>query len=159
MVNLLFSGSNCKMEISFFFQDVDFAWREEEDIRQWIIDTLHKESVQTDTGEISIIFCSDEYLLDINIQYLDHDYYTDIITFAYSHSPFTADLYISTDRVKENANDMKHGFYEELYRVIIHGILHSCGYDDKTIEEQKRIRAKEDEYLKTILPIVQGKYK
>lgn len=148
------------MDISFFQQDVEFAWREEEDIRQWIINTLEQESSDTiNSGEITIIFCSDEYLLDINNKYLNHDYYTDIITFTYSHSPLTADLYISTDRVKENAEDMKHGFYEELYRVIIHGILHSCGYDDKTIPEQKQMRDKEDEYLKIILPVVQGKYK
>lgn len=147
------------MNISFFHQDVDFPWREEEEIRQWVIDTLHQENQHMEKGEISIIFCSDDYLLDINTRYLGHDYYTDIITFAYTNSPLTADLYISTDRVKENADARNLMFYEELYRVIIHGILHCSGYDDKTNTEQKRMRAKEDEYLKTILPILEGKFK
>ncbi|MBY5958144.1 rRNA maturation RNase YbeY [Membranicola marinus] len=147
------------MEISFFHHDVDFPWDEEEDIRKWIIRTINQEKRDTPIGEISIIFCSDEYLLDINKQYLNHDYFTDIITFTYSETPLTADLYISTERVMDNACTMSHGFYEELYRVIIHGILHSCGYTDKTVEEQKIMRAKEDEYLKSVQTLLEGKFK
>ncbi len=147
------------MEIAFFQQDVKFAWQKEEKICQWIVHTIQQESTDTDSGEISIIFCSDDYLLNINTRYLDHDYYTDIITFPYSLSPLTADLYISTDRVRENADQRQLGFYAELYRVIIHGILHICGYDDKTLREKNLMRNKEDQYLKELFPLVEGKYK
>jgi probable rRNA maturation factor len=100
-------------------------------------------------GAISYIFCSDEFLLDINKRFLNHDYYTDIITFNLS-SPGKAingEVYISTDRVKENALNFDQFFNTELHRVIFHGILHLCGYKDKTQEEQRVMRKKEDEYL------------
>ena len=100
------------------------------------------------TGEISIIFCSDDYLLDINKKYLNHDYFTDIITFNYNEkNTIIGDLFISVDRVKEIAKELKVDFNNELFRVIIHGVLHLCGYNDKTQDQQKEIRAKEDEYL------------
>ena len=99
-------------------------------------------------GDISIIFCSDNYLLDINKQYLNHNYYTDIVTFDYGEkSVISGDLFISVDRVKENAIVFSTTFPRELFRVVFHGILHLIGYNDKTEEEKKEMRFKEDYYL------------
>lgn len=100
------------------------------------------------TGDITVIFCSDDYLLKINEQYLNHDYYTDIITFDYvENSVISGDLFISTDRVKENSAQLNVSFEKELYRVVLHGILHLTGYKDKTEDEKKVMRGKEDFYL------------
>ena len=100
-------------------------------------------------GDISVIFCSDEYLLKINEQYLDHNYYTDIVTFDYvENAVISGDLFISVDRVAENAEKYGNPFIEELHRVIIHGVLHLVGYNDKTVKEQSLMREKEDFYLK-----------
>ena len=102
-------------------------------------------------GEISVILCSDKYLLEINIEYLKHNYYTDIITFNYVEGKvISGDLFISVDRVKENSREFNTGFIKELYRVIFHGILHLIGYNDKTEEEQKVMRRKEDLYLSEV---------
>ena len=103
------------------------------------------------TGDLSVIFCDDEYLKRINVKYLGHDYYTDIITFDYSEKNLVSgDLFISIDRVDENARLNNVDFINELYRVIIHGVLHLCGYNDKTLKEKKEIRAKEDYFLSLI---------
>lgn len=100
-------------------------------------------------GEIAIIFCNDDYLLQINRQYLQHDYYTDIITFDYNEGNFVSgDLFISIERVGENARIFGYDFHIELSRVIFHGILHLSGYADKTEEEEILMRAKENFYLK-----------
>ncbi len=102
-------------------------------------------------GELSIIFCNDEYLLDINKNYLNHDYYTDIVTFNYNVlKNINGDLFISVDRVKDNANSFNENFNVELFRVIIHGVLHLCGFNDKTTNEQKEMRQKENHYLSLI---------
>ena len=102
-------------------------------------------------GELSIIFCSDEYLIDINKRHLNHDYYTDIITFNYNiEKNLNGDLFISVDRVKDNASAFNENFNMELFRVIIHGILHLCGFNDKTTKEQKEMRQKENNYLRLI---------
>ena len=98
-------------------------------------------------GPINIIFCSDDYLLKYNKTYLDHDYYTDIITFGYEENPIEGDLYISLDRVKDNASSRGIKLQDEVDRVIIHGVLHLLGYNDKTEEEQKIIAEKEDACL------------
>jgi|TARA_B100001939_G_C16659992_1_gene495513 rRNA maturation RNase YbeY len=99
-------------------------------------------------GELSIIFCCDEYLLDINKKHLNHDFYTDIITFNYNvEKKLNGDLFISVDRVKDNAILFNENFNVELFRVIIHGVLHLCGFNDKTIDEQKEMRSKENYYL------------
>lgn len=99
-------------------------------------------------GEVSVIFCNDEYLLDINQRFLEHDYYTDIITFDYSDKQIiSGDLYISLDRVNENAKLFDTSFFLELQRVIFHGILHLVGYDDKNDEMKKVMREKENFYL------------
>lgn len=102
-------------------------------------------------SEISIIFCDDEYLRTINTQYLGHNYYTDIITFDYSsNNQISGDLFVSTDRVIENAHKNNVTFIDELYRVIIHGVLHLCGFNDKSDEEKVEIRKKENYFLNLI---------
>jgi len=102
-------------------------------------------------GDITLIFCSDEYLLKINQEYLDHDYYTDIITFDYSEdNVVSGDLFISVDRVAENAQINKVDFMNEFNRVIVHGVLHLCGYKDKSEEDEKLMRSKENEMLQVL---------
>ena len=99
-------------------------------------------------GDINVIFCSDPYILKINLQYLSHDYYTDIITFDYSEKPVVSgDLFISIDSVRENSVYYGTDFHEELHRVIVHGLLHLIGYDDHTEEDTKMMRSKENYYL------------
>lgn len=98
-------------------------------------------------GCINIILCSDEYLLQVNQEYLDHDYYTDIITFPINNEPLSADLFISVDRVHDNAESRDSSFIDELNRVIYHGVLHLVGYGDKSEEEITVMRAKEAYYL------------
>ena len=99
-------------------------------------------------GEISIIFVSDSYLLEMNQKYLNHDYYTDIITFDYCEMNIVSgDLFISVDRVQENAESFDVDFLTELQRVMIHGVLHLCGYKDKTEEEERLMRELENKYL------------
>ena len=98
---------------------------------------------------LNVIFCSDRYLLKINKQYLHHDYYTDVITFDLSQNKkeITGEIYISVDRIRENAGDYNKTFREELNRVIVHGLLHLCGYNDKTAKDLKRIIRAENFYL------------
>ena len=99
-------------------------------------------------GDITIILCSDKYLLDINIEYLKHNYFTDIITFNYVEgNTVSGDLFISIEGVKENSVEFNTSWKKELYRVIFHGLLHLIGYNDKTAEEKKKMREKEDLYL------------
>jgi len=99
-------------------------------------------------GDIVLIFCSDQYLLEINKKHLNHDYYTDIITFDYCVEKIVSgDLYISIDRVKENSKIFNESFINELNRVVIHGVLHLCGYNDKTEADQKIMRNLENKYL------------
>ena len=113
---------------------------------EWIRRTAASEGRKT--GDISVVFCSDEALLAINRQYLQHDYLTDIITFDYSEGEtISGDLMISIDTVRSNAELYGVSFRDELMRVIIHGILHLCGYGDKTPEEEKQMHALEDKYL------------
>ena len=99
-------------------------------------------------GDVNIIFCSDPYILDVNINYLGHDYYTDIITFDYVEGDvLSGDLFISIDSVRENASFYGAEFPTELRRVMVHGLLHLIGYDDHTPAEQREMRSKEDYYL------------
>ncbi|KAB2916565.1 MAG: rRNA maturation RNase YbeY [Bacteroidetes bacterium] len=132
--------------ISFFTEDVDYTLKDKLKIKRWIQQTVASESKKT--GDINIIFCSDEYLLEVNKQYLDHDYYTDIITFNYNTDKINGDLFISLDRIVDNANQNNVPRETELLRVIIHGVLHLVGYNDKTAKEEKEIRAKEDSCIK-----------
>ena len=102
-------------------------------------------------GELSFIFCSDEYIKKINIKYLSHHFFTDVITFDYSKEKLLfGDVYISIERVKENSKTYKTSFNEEMFRVIIHGVLHLCGFDDKTKEEKSLMRSKENDFLSSI---------
>lgn len=132
--------------ISFFTEDVDYTLKDKLKIKRWIQQTVASESKKTE--DINIIFCSDEYLLEVNKQYLNHDYYTDIITFNYNTDKINGDLFISLDRVADNANQNNVPRETELLRVIIHGVLHLLGYNDKTAKEEKEIRAKEDSCIK-----------
>lgn len=100
-------------------------------------------------GEINFIFCDDDYLVEINQQYLNHDTLTDIISFDYSvGNELHGDIFISIERVRDNATDYNVAFDEELKRVMIHGVLHLCGFKDKSVEDQKKMRKKEDEKIK-----------
>jgi probable rRNA maturation factor len=117
-------------------------------IKDWVLSICEAENKAVAT--LNYIFCSDDYLLDINKQFLQHDYYTDIITFDLSDEVtpgITGEIYISVDRVRDNAGTHKVSFKEELMRVIAHGALHLCGYGDKTKSEITNMRKKEDHYL------------
>jgi len=103
-------------------------------------------------GPITLIFCDDEKILEVNKEFLSHDYYTDIITFDYSlNQSISGDLFISTERVKDNAALFKKTFENELMRVVFHGVLHLCGYNDKTEEEISLMRSKEEYYLNQLV--------
>lgn len=115
-------------------------------ITSWISDTIVNEAFKE--GDINFIFCGDDYLLDINVKYLKHNALTDIISFDYSlGKKLSGDIFISVDRVKDNSVKYEVNFDDELHRVIIHGILHFCGYKDKTKEDKRLMRKKEDYYL------------
>jgi len=132
--------------INFFSQELTFELDDSSKTSDWIQHSITREGKVP--GEISYIFCSDEYLHKMNIEHLSHDTFTDIITFNYCVDELiNSDLFISIDRVKENAITFNNTFQNELHRVIIHGILHLIGYDDKTEEDQVIMRAKEDFYL------------
>ena len=134
-------------EIINFYSENDFELEDSSDYEDWIKMVISSEEKKT--GEISFIFCDDEYLLEMNQKYLDHDTYTDIISFDASvGNILNGDIFISTERVAENAQSYDVEFPEELKRVIIHGILHLCGYRDKTEEEEQKMRAKEEEKMK-----------
>ena len=124
----------------------DFNLGKEEELRSWIQFVLDEED--RELGEISYIFCEDDYLLDINVKHLKHNTLTDIISFDYSLGRVVSgDIYISVERVKENAGDRRVDFEDELHRVMIHGVLHYIGYRDKTDEDTREMRRKEDYYL------------
>lgn len=133
------------MGISFAFQ-TNCSLKKRTILKQWIKAIV--ENNKKEVGEISYIFCSDEQLLKINKEFLNHDYYTDIITFDYSETDVVSgDLFISIERIKDNAKTLKTSYQEELHRVIIHGVLHLLGYKDKTEEESENMRKLEDECL------------
>lgn len=132
--------------IEFYNEDIDFPIINQTFLEDWINYIIENEGYKL--GEISYIFCSDEYLLKINKEYLQHDYFTDIITFDYnSDKTVSGDLFISLDTIKSNSIDYKVPFEIELLRVIIHGILHLVGYDDKNDEDQLIMTQKEDQAL------------
>jgi rRNA maturation RNase YbeY len=132
--------------INFYNEDINKPKLKVKPIKEWIKSVISSNSFSC--GNINIIFCSDNYLLEINKTYLDHDYFTDIITFNYNSEKFIAgDIFISLDTVRKNSIDFSTTFNDELYRVIIHGILHLLGYDDKTEDQEKLIHIREDELL------------
>ena len=132
--------------ISYFAEDIAFPFKEKRVTSRWLKFVAESESRRL--GDIAIIFCSDNYILDINIKYLQHNYFTDIITFDYCDgNRLSGDLFISIDSVRENASFYKTEFAHELNRVIVHGLLHLIGYDDHTPEDIAQMRAKENYYL------------
>ena len=136
--------------IHFFEEDVTFVPRNKLRLRKWITQVI--QSFQCKPGEINFIFCTDEYLHRVNVDYLAHDYYTDIITFDQSEQDdkVEGDIYISIDRVRDNATTLGVPFESELHRVLIHGILHLLGHDDHSDEDRQIMRAAENTALETL---------
>ena len=133
--------------VNFFEEDIRFDLKNKLKVKQWVKATIAAEGYKLQ--ELNYIFCSDSYLLTINQQYLDHDTYTDIITFDNSEKPgmIEGDIFISIDRIRENAEQFATGEANELHRVIIHGALHLLGYTDKAAVAKKTMTGKEDQYL------------
>ena len=138
--------------ISFNSNEIKFTLKNKTVIKQWISSITNKKKRRV--GDLNFVFCSDEFLLGMNKQYLNHDTYTDIITFDYSKEdknlPISGDIYISVDRVRENAAKFNVAFENELHRVIIHGTLHLLGYGDKTKAAKEEMRKQEDAALRSL---------
>lgn len=138
--------------INFTSEESGFRLKKRTVLKNWINGVIIKSKRKP--GEISFIFCSDDHLLKINQQYLDHDTYTDIITFDYSKDdikqPVSGDIFISVDRIKENAKKYSKSFEDELHRVIIHGILHLLGYKDKTKASKEEMTKQENKCLRSL---------
>jgi len=129
-----------------FNYETDFELENEAQYQDWISRIIESEGF--DEGEINYIFCDDEYLHKINVEYLDHDTLTDIISFDYTvGNLIQGDIFVSVERVKDNANDFKVSFEEELKRVLSHGVLHYCGYKDKSPKDEALMRSKEEEKM------------
>ena len=129
-----------------FNYETDFELTNETQIKNWISKVIQSENKTT--GEISYIFCNDDYLLKLNQEHLNHDTLTDIISFDYTlGNELSGDIFISVERVQDNANDYKVTFENELLRVMAHGVLHYCGYKDKTEKDEAIMRVKEEEKL------------
>ncbi|RZS99329.1 rRNA maturation RNase YbeY [Aquimarina brevivitae] len=129
-----------------YFYETDFSLDNENTFSAWLQKVVDSEGKST--NEINYIFCDDDYLLQVNKEYLNHDYYTDIITFdTCVGNVLGADIFISVDRVRENAESLNVDFNNELLRVMVHGILHLCGYKDKSNDEAQVMRSKEDEKI------------
>jgi probable rRNA maturation factor len=133
--------------IQFFEEGITYKLKDKTKVRQWIKDAIAAEGFKL--SELNYIFCSDDYLLQINQQYLDHDTYTDIVTFDNSEEDgvIVSDVFISIPRIKENAEKFNVSETDELHRVIIHGALHLLGYKDKSAADKKKMTEKEDLYL------------
>ena len=132
--------------IAYYTEDTDFVFKGKQLNTNWL--KLVAESEIRRVGDISIIFCSDPYILEVNQKYLQHNYYTDVITFDYCEGDkLSGDLFISVDTVKANAEEYGTEFEDELHRVIVHGVLHLIGYDDHCDEDIAMMRKKEDYYL------------
>ena len=138
-------------KIQFHYLINPFHFPDRNKLKSFLISLIQKEGKEVD--QINIIFCDDTYLININKEYLKHDTYTDIITFELSlnNAPILSDIYISIERVKENARSYDSSFNKELHRVIFHGCLHLCGYKDKKNEEELKMREKENHYLNQYL--------
>ena len=132
--------------VRYFFEDTSFKFKPKALTKLWLRTVAGSESRKL--GDVNIIFCSDNYILDINMKYLQHDYFTDIITFGYSEGDvISGDIYISLDTVKSNSEEFHVDYINEFYRVIIHGVLHLCGQNDKTDEERAEMIRKENAAL------------
>jgi probable rRNA maturation factor len=138
------------MSIQYFNEDVPLPKLKKRRTTNWIKSIIDAEEKKC--GDISFIFCSDEYLLEVNKKYLNHDYYTDIITFDYvSENLMNGDIFISVDRILENSRVFKTTFDNELSRILAHGVLHLIGYKDKNVKDKKMMTFKEDYYLKLLI--------
>ena len=132
--------------IRYFCEDIKFTYKNKLANNRWLKMVAGSEIRKI--GDINVIFCSDNYILDVNMKYLQHDYFTDIITYDYCEGKgLSGDLFISVDSVRENSIEFGTDFEEELHRVIVHGVLHLIGYDDHTEEDKKVMRQKENYYL------------
>ncbi len=132
--------------ISYEVCDIEFPVFDQQKIEQWILHVVAYHGKEV--GELNYFFCSDNYLLEINKEHLNHNYFTDIITFDYTVGDMVSgDLFISLDTVRDNAETYQCSFHEEFYRVIIHGVLHLIGFNDKTDAQQEEMTAKENEAL------------
>ena len=133
--------------IRFFNEDISYKLTQKQVTRQWLKQQAEREGYAI--GELNYIFCSDEHVLQVNRDYLQHDYYTDIITFDQSEDEgkIEGDIFVSVERVADNATQMGVSAEQEMRRVLAHGLLHLCGYGDKTDDEAAVMRAKEDEWL------------
>ncbi|MDB4710597.1 rRNA maturation RNase YbeY [Flavobacteriales bacterium] len=137
------------MSVYFHNEDNSYVLPAKRKVKSWLKNSIEHQKMSI--GTINVVFCSDQHLLGINIEYLNHDYYTDIITFNYCEAMLiSGDLFISIDRIKDNSKNNKLLFVNELHRVIIHGVLHLCGFNDKTKAEKKEIRQMEDYFLNKI---------
>jgi probable rRNA maturation factor len=126
--------------------EIDFLIPNEQTISKWIINAIISEGFKIE--EINYVFCDDEYLHKLNVEFLNHDTLTDVISFDYTVGKIIqGDIFISIERVRENAIEFSTSFENELNRVMIHGVLHYCGYKDKAVEDEKQMRSKEDFYL------------
>lgn len=133
-----------------FNYETEFLLENEDKISSWVLSVISEEGWQID--EVNYVFCNDAYLHKLNVEFLNHDTLTDIISFDYTvGKKIQGDIFISVERIKENAKDFKVTFQEELHRVIIHGILHYCGYKDKSEEDAQVMRYKENHYLKELV--------
>jgi len=132
-----------------FNYETNFSLEDEARVSDWIIGVIKEEKHKLE--EVNYVFCDDDYLHKLNVEFLNHDTLTDIISFDYSVGKvIQGDVFISVERVAENAIDYKVSFLEELHRVIVHGILHYCGYNDKTDKDAVLMRSKENYYLSTL---------
>jgi rRNA maturation RNase YbeY len=137
--------------VLFSFEDVNVPGLDSEHFSLWLEQVVVNEGFKLDV--VNLIFCSDDQLLKMNIDYLQHDYYTDIITFDYCEGDLVCgDLFISIDRVIDNSSTLNTAYFEELLRVCVHGVLHLCGYKDKSDDDERLMREKENYYIKKYVP-------
>ena len=131
--------------IEYYSEDIDFSLPKEEEVTKWLNGILEAEQKELDS--ITYVFCKDEYLLSINQTYLKHDDFTDIITFPYNRNPVEGDVFISVERASENATTYKVELIDEIHRLLVHGLLHLVGYDDKDVASKEKMTSLENLYL------------
>jgi len=137
------------MSIHFFKEDIPLPKLKKRLTANWLKEVILFEGKRV--GEVSFIFCSDSYLLDVNKKFLDHDYYTDVITFDYVEgNVISGDIFISLDRISENAKTLNISFLDELNRIMVHGVLHLLGYKDKSKEDKNLMTEREDFFIKLL---------
>jgi probable rRNA maturation factor len=142
-------------KINFYFQSVSISLKHRKKLKSVLFQLINQEKETIKSGEVNVVFCNDVYLHDLNTRFLKHNTLTDIITFDYSEeSNIGGDIFISVERVRENAKSFSQHSGTELYRVIIHGFLHLCGYKDNTKEEKKNMTIKEDFYIKNLEQLI-----